>query len=434
MAEYGTTLEPGITTNVSSANTVSTDGASRSDVGIVGQADLGTGVDQGEADPNTVYQVTRSTEARRYFGDDSLLTRAVSDALNEGAYPVYATATDEVAVTGEDLSGLSSTSGTLADAPVVEDASTIDFVIDGTSKTTELVYEDPSNLSPGADEVYVNPVTGDFELDAVGSDADTTNDTVDYVHEDYAAGNAALAGQAGRIIDFFVPLSENLDARNDALATVDAMAQEYNFALAIVGAGISVDPATYTNDFDDSRVQSLYPSRTTSGASILGAYAGKRASIGISTTPINKTLNRSMEVESLTQEERGDLIQSYVVPLDQTASGPRISDDVNTVSDDNTEEANIRFGFSRLVVDFVLKTVHQNETPFVGKLNSPEIRNTLQGLINSELKPLMRSNAILDYSVQVRKIDATTASVELGVETAKPLRFIQNEIAIGGIQ
>jgi hypothetical protein len=107
---------------------------------------------------------------------------------------------------------------------------------------------------------------------------------------------------------------------------------------------------------------------------------------------------------------------------------------VNSVSDSNSEEANIRYGFTRLVVDFVIETVHTNERPFIGRLNSQAVRSTLQGLLNSELKPMKRSNAVIDYSVSVRKIDATTATVELGVETAKPLRFIENEIAVGGSQ
>lgn len=432
MADYGSTVEPGIVTNVSSATTVSTDGNSPSDVGIVGEADLGGGVEQGSADPNEVYLVTRSADARNWFGDGSLLTEAVTDALNEGAFPVYAVATDSVSVSGEDISGLTSTSGTLAQTPVTEDASASSFTVDGTSKTTTLTYEDPSTLSPDTDEVLLNPVTGAFELDAAPSSGTSE---VDYEYQDYPAGHDALAADAAEAIDFFVPLSENIDVKTDAQTTVGNMAQEYNFALAIVGAGARVDPLNYTNNFDDSRVQVLYPTRDDAGKSLLGSYAGKRAALGITTTPINKRLDgeKSLSV-SLDKAERGELIGSYVVPLADESAGARIADDVNSVSDSNSEEANIRYGFSRLVVDYVLDTVKTNEQPFVGRLNSPAVRNTLQGLLNSELRPLERSNAILNYEVSVRKVDATTASVELGVETAKPLRFIENEIAVGGIQ
>jgi hypothetical protein len=435
MAELGTKLEPGIVTDVSSATTVSTGGASRSDVGIVGQADLGAGATEGSADPNEVYLVTRSTDARTWFGDDSLLTEAVIDALNEGAFPVYAVATEETQVTGEDLSGLSSTSGTLAEGPADEDATNAQFTIDGVSKTTTITYEDPATLSPDADEVLLNPVTQDFELDAAPSDGDDTNDTVDYVAHDYPTANQALVDGVGETIDFFVALSENESVTADVQTKVGNMAQEYNFALAIVGAGARIDPMNYENQFDDSRMQVLYPTRGADDKSILGAYAGKRAALGITTTPINKRLESEKKLSvGLDKGQRGELIDSRVVPLAQESAGARIADDVNSVSDDNSEEANIRYGFSRLVIDVVIKTVHTNERPFIGRLNSQAVRSTLEGLLTSQLKPLLRSNAILDYNVTVRKVDATTATVELGVETAKPLRFIENEVAVGGVQ
>jgi len=435
MADIGTKLEPGIVTDVSSATTVSTSGTSPSDVGIVGQANLGGGVDEGSATPNEVYLVTRSTDARNWFGDDSLLTEAVTDALNEGAFPVYAVATERLSVTGEDLSGLSSTTGTLVEGPVSEDPSDTTFTIDGSEKETVIVYDTPADHSPNAGEVYFNPVTKEFELDSAPSDADDTNDTVDYDYFDYPSGHQALVDEASEAIDFFVPVSENLDVKTDAQVKVGNMAQEYNFAVALVGAGTRVDPLNYTNSFDDSRVQVVYPTRDGDGKSLIGSYAGKRASLGITTTPINKRLDAEKDLAvSLNLAERGELIDSRVVPLAQEAAGARIADDVNSVSDDNSEEANIRYGFSRLVIDYAMKIVQVNEKPFIGRLNSPAVRGALEGLLNSQLKTLENSNSILNYSLSVRKVDATTASVELGVETAKPLRFIENKIAVGGVQ
>jgi hypothetical protein len=216
---------------------------------------------------------------------------------------------------------------------------------------------------------------------------------------------------------------------------VGNMAQEYNFALGIVGAGARVDPQNYTNDFDDSRMQVIYPTRDENDMSILGSYAGKRAQLGIQTTPINKRLDSEKKLAvKLNRAERGSLIDSFVTPLAEEAAGARIADDVNSVSDSNTEEANIRYGFTRLVIDFVLNTVKLNEEPYIGKLNSPAVRDSLEGVINSALRPLLSSNAVLDYNVEVRKVDATTASLELGVETAKPLRFIENTVTVGGVQ
>ncbi|QIR31061.1 tail sheath protein [Halorubrum virus Hardycor2] len=427
MADYGNTIEPGIVTNVNSALSVTSSGGAPADVGLVGQADLVNGT----AQTNAVYQVTRATKAREWFGEDSQLTRNVLDALSEGAYPVYAVAVDLVDVTGEDLSGLGSNTGTLAEGPVSEDASDVVFTIDGGELETVLVYEDLSGLTPGAGEVYVNPATRDFKIDpdaTVGS----TGDSVDYATADYSAGNSALAEGAGGAVDFFAPLSENPSVTEDAQATVNAMAGEYNLALAIVGATPGLDPANYSNAFDDSRVQVVYPARDSEGYSTLGAYAGLRAKLGITTTPINKRLSsvKSLAV-SLNKAERGELIDERVVPLADESEGARIADDINSVSDTNTDEAGIRFGFTRLVMDYVITTIRVNEQPFIGRLNSRAVRASLEGLLSNQLNTLKRSNAIVDYRVSVSRVDATTAAVEIQVKTAKPLRFIENTVTIG---
>ncbi|QRD99646.1 putative tail sheath protein [Halorubrum virus VOLN27B] len=427
MADYGNTIEPGIVTNVNSALSVTSSGGAPADVGLVGQADLVNGT----AQTNAVYQVTRATKAREWFGEDSPLTRNVLDALSEGAYPVYAVAVDLVDVTGEDLSALASNTGTLAEGPVSEDASDVVFTIDGVELETVLVYEDLSELTPGAGEVYVNPATGDFKIDSetvVGN----TGDSVDYATGDYVAGNQALADGAGGAVDFFVPLTENTSVTEDAQATVNAMAGEYNLALAIVGATPGLDPSAYSNSFDDSRVQVVYPARDSEGYSTLGAYAGLRAKLGITTTPINKRLSsvKSLAV-SLNKAERGELIDERVVPLADESEGARIADDVNSVSDTNSEEAGIRFGFTRLVMDYVITTIRVNEQPFIGRLNSRAVRASLEGLLSNQLNTLKRSNAIVDYRVSVSRVDATTAAVEIQVKTAKPLRFIENTVTIG---
>ncbi|AAO61401.2 putative tail sheath protein [Halophage HF1] len=427
MADYGNTIEPGIVTNVNSALSVTSSGGAPADVGLVGQADLVNGT----AQTNAVYQVTRATKAREWFGEDSPLTRNILDALTEGAYPVYAVAVDLVDVTGEDLSGLSSNEGSLAEGPVSEDANDVVFTIDGVTLDTVLVYEDPSELTPGAGEVYLNPTTRDFKIDpdaTVGS----TGDSVDYATADYVTANQAMVDGAAGAIDFFAPLSEGVSVTEDAQSKVNGMASEYNLALAIVGATPGLDPSTYSNTFDDSRVQVVYPARDSEGYSTLGAYAGLRAKLGITTTPINKRLSsiKSLAV-SLNKADRGEMIDERVVPLADESEGARIADDVNSVSDQNGDEAGIRFGFTRLVMDYVITTIRVNEQPFIGRLNSRAVRAALEGLLSNQLNTLKRSNAIVDYRVSVSRVDATTAAVEIQVKTAKPLRFIENTVTVG---
>lgn len=431
MVEYGNTLEPGIVTEVESALNVSVSGGAPADVGIVGQADLGGATNQGSADPNTVYQVTRAPDARNWFGEDSLLTSAIVDALAEDAYPVYAVAAEKTTVSDEDLSGLTSTSGNFANAPVVEDGSQVTFTIDGTEFSTRKVYDDPGSYSPEVEEAIYNPVEGSFELASAPSDADDTNDTVAYAHFDYQTAIDALESGAGDAIDFLVPLSENNTVTDYAQTVVGNMAQEHKFAMTIISPGARIDVDNYENRYDDSRVLLVYPSRNADDESTLGSYAGIRARLGISTTPIEKTLSTQKNLAvRLDKSDRGTLIDNRVVPLDQKTAGARIADDVNSVSDDNTEEANIRYGFSRLVFDYAIQTIRVNEKPFIGKLNSPSIRNALQGLLNTRLRTLENSNAIISYEVRVVKIDNTTVGVDLQINGAEPIRFIENTVTI----
>lgn len=430
MATYGDKTEPGIITELDSALAVSSAGASPSDVGIVGQADLANGT----ADPNTTYQITRTTQARTLFGseDESFLTGAILDAFREGAFPVYATATAETDVTGEDLSGLSSTSGTLANAPVSEVAGDTLFTIDGTDKTTVIVYDDPSTYDVPGGEVYFNPVTADFELDAVPGDADDTNDTVDYTHFDYDSACDALAADEGDVVDFFVPLSENTDVVDYAQTVVDDMEAEYNFAILLAAPGVDIDPATYTNSYDDSRLQLVYPTRFEDNRSLLGAYAGKRAALGLNRTPINTRLTTDDRLnKSVSRDARGQLIDERIVPIADENPTARIVDDPTTVTADNPDESAMDYGFSRLVMDYIITTTRLNEEPFIGRLNTAATRNTFADLVAGELDELRSSNIVAGYTINVEKASADTASLEVFVEVPAPVRFIENDFLVG---
>lgn len=426
MPTYGDKAEPGIVTTVESATNVSGGGDAPSDLGIVGQAYLS----QGNADPNTVYEITRVSDARDLFGPEteSLLTQGIVDAFREGAFPVYAVAPEEVDAT-DDIGSVSSTSGTLADGPVTEVAEDITFTVDGSEATVNVVYDDPSTYSPEAGEVYLNPVSGAFET----SVAPSTGDSVDYVHYDYVSANEALADGAGSTVDFFVPLSERSNVVQNAQTVVSDMASLNDFALALVGPEASyIDPGSFTNPFDDSRMQVLGTTRFEDGSSALAAFAGLRAFLGLDATPIGQrlTVDKSL-AQSLTRQERSDLIEANVVPMVDDSTGARVVDDPVSVSDSNDEEANIKYGFTRLVVDYVIEITRTTEKPFIGRLNRPEVLNTLEDLIDQELKGMENANAVVSYDVEIRKEDAVTASMELNVEVAEPIRFIENSITVG---
>lgn len=435
MTQYGDYIEPGIVTEVTSALGQPTSGDAPSDMGIVGQANLGSNDGQGSADPNTVYVVESARAARDWFGsEDSLLTEACIDILNEGAYPVYAVAPEATEVTAEDHASVSETSFTVDNAPMREAPDSVSVSLDSTDLDTIKVYDDPSSYSPAAGECYYNPVKGEIEIES----APSTSLEVDYEYFDYQSAAEAMASGVGEIIDFMAPISENEDAVNETKTVVGNMAEEYELAVLTAGAGIYLTATDYSNPHDDSRTQVVYGTRFEDGSSLIAAYAGKRAALGIRTTPVRQSLesNKRMiahQADELTRANRGTLIGKNVVPLKDETGGVRIMDDPTTVTQDNSDEFAINYGFERLVMDYIIETTRENERPFIGRLNRPAIRNTLEALIDEQLTAIQESNVILDYHVEVSKGDATTAVLDIAIETAEPLRFIENDITVGDV-
>lgn len=435
MVKIGTDQIPGVQTTVDTADTVGIGNDAPAIPCLVGPADLTNGT----ASANDVKEIRRAETARDEFGEaaNSMLTQAVFDALGEGAMPVYAIATAETDITGEDLSGLASTSGTLANAPVSEVGGDAAFTIDGVAKTTVITYDDPSTKSPGADEVYLNPVTGAFELDAAPGDADSTNDTVDYTYFDYKTAFGEASDQRGEDITFLAPIQEESQVTSDALSEMNTQEGFYELSVALCGLEPDV---TIQSDmsadvtWDDSRLQVAHPTRNSDGETAIGSWAGRKASLGIDASAMGKPLATQGRMRTrISQQNEIDLVDNNVVPIRSSTGGARIVDDPTTVTDNNSEEAGMKQGYSRLVMDEVIETVYQNEQPFIGRLNTQGTRNALENLINAELEFLLQAQAIQDYQVTVSERDAMSADVNVTVDTTDPLRNIYNTVTAGEV-
>jgi hypothetical protein len=212
------------------------------------------------------------------------------------------------------------------------------------------------------------------------------------------------------------------------------MEQEYDLAILLAGAEIFIDPSninSFTQNYDDSRTQVVYPTRFEDNSSALAAYAGLKAQLGLQNTPINKRLSTNKRLShTLDRGQRGSLIDNYVVPLADDSRGVRIADDPTTVDESNTDERNLNYGFNRKVADYIIGTTRQNQQPFIGRLNSQTVRNTLEGMVNDSLVELQESNAVISFNVNVLKEDAVTAGLEMDVDLVEPLRFIENTVTI----
>ncbi len=427
MVTIGNTTLPGVQTTVESSRSVGVGLGSPGDVLLVGSADD----EIGTAEPNEGYQIRTPSRARHYFGDNSPLTNAVIDALREGAFPVYAMAVETESVEDENVdSGI----GSLDSVPVSEVASDTEFTVDGQELTTIITFGDPEDYTPGENEAYLNPVTGDYNIDY-----DTIDPaSVDYVYHDYdTALDAVYEDEAGEEADFVGVLVENDDVVGSAVQTVELMAQDYNFAIAVAGASSRMsneEIGEHENGYDTSRLQLVYPSRNNDGESIIGSYLGLRSSLGISASPMRRRIGSQNDLNhTLSPEQKTELLDERVIPIANERAGARVIEDVTTAKEDNADEHQMRQGIARLVIDYVTLVVQANSDAFIGELHTESARNALQNIIKSELKDLMSLNAITAYSVSVQEVDSMIASVDVGVETVAPLRNIVATVTAGEV-
>lgn len=420
----GTDLLPGIITDIESIPSVRLSSISNANVVIVGEGD----VTEGEANANEPYTITRPTVIENLFGAGTPLSKQVSDALSEGAMPVYAVMTDEMSET-QALDSLGSTSGMLDVAPAIEDAERITFTVDSTELTTNLVYDDPSTYTVGTDEAVVNPVTGAFELAETPTAGDIAYDAPDYV-----GALDSLQGEDADDLDAIAVISENDAVANELEANIGEMKNFHQLLIGMAGAGATVDTSQYSSQFDNSRMAIAYPTRNRDYQSVIGSLAGKVGNLGLNGSIMNKRLQgESLLSERLDMAQQIDLVEANVIPLASESQGALIVDDITSVADDNLDESEMDTIFTRLVTDHVTNVVKAEEEPFIGRLNKPAIRGALQALITAQLTFLQNQDAILSYNVEVRKKDANSAFVDVSIETIEPLRNIYNTIAAGQI-
>lgn len=428
---YGDTSEPGTVTEETSADNVSRSTEAPAVPCVIGPADIANASDPASA--NTVYRITRESTARERFGPQasSMLTTAIIDQLGEGANPIYAVAPEETSVSAEDLSTQSTADAQLANYPTTEDPADFTVSVDGTEQDVTLVRDDPSDMTVPEGEAYVRATDGLVSVDA----APSTSFDVSYTHLDYTSALDAFeaATDATDEVDFLTALQEEASVQQDVVTTAQSLASEQDRMVALVAPnGVRIDPQNYTQTYDSSRVQVQYPTRFEDGSSMLAAVAGMRANIGVSGTPINQTLSSPKKPDvDLDSADRAALISEKVNPIQSTAAGGRVKDDLTAIMDDNTAEQNLDFGFKRLAMDYVYDIAEANETPFIGRFNQNGVREALKDLIAYQLTALQESNIINSYSVDIEATTSTEATVYLSVNAPAPLRFVRNKATIG---
>jgi hypothetical protein len=426
MATIGNDVLPGPVTEVTSASFIGVFPSTPRDSVIMGPADLGTEAGQGNADETTLYNVVSFGQAEDLFGQVSPLTRGCKLALGNGCKPVYAISPKAQTAQDEDISG--SATGTLKNHPCSEDPSDYTITIDSTDQTVELYTTGLPEDSPQDGTVYIVPQTGKYDLGT----APSTSATAAYDYYNYDEALQEMQEKVASLVDFIAPLQEGEDIASNVQLMTGSLEQHENFSIGLISAGVDIDTSTFTQSFDDSRMQMYYPTRDADGKNIMGAVAGKRANLSLSATAIMKSLAGITNMaHRLSLSEKQNLIKERVNPIGSKSSGAVIIDDLTTVSDTNSDERNIDTGFARMVMDAVITLVIENEEPFIGEFNVDSTRNALRGVLITQLENLVRSDDITDYTVEVTERTARSADVRVAVETVRGLRNIYNTISAG---
>lgn len=272
---------------------------------------------------------------------------------------------------------------------------------------------------------------GAYPVYAAAPEYDSGNETYDY-----ESAIDALVEEEGDTLDFIGVLTADEIVATQLHTAVKDMESNGNLAIAIAGADVDPENVTaYSRAFDSSRMQTIYPATNDDGESIIGSYLGLRARLGMNASPMKKRLQTQRKLSiSLSRDEMEHLADERVNPVKSERSGALIMDDMTTVADDNLDEWEFRQGISRIVTDYVTVIVNDNSDRFIGELHTQAARNSLAGIIKSELKDLLELNAIVGYSVEVEPIDAMEARVNTGIETVKPLRNIRAVVTAGEVE
>lgn len=415
---------PGVFARQESGSAIRPNTTAPADGGLVGEADL----TNGSALANTVYRVTTASQAQRLFGS-SPLGKNVADSIQNGAYPVYAVATEMIEVVSEDITGFSSTSGSLANEPLTEDVSLISVNLDGDDKSVSLTYSNPADATVEAGNAVINPVTAEVELDA----APASSGTVDYLYADYMSAIDALVAEKGTVVDFVGVLTENSGVLSMLETTINGMVSERNFAMGIMGASSYIsDTSTYGLPVDNPRMQLAFSSRDASGSSLIGAWVGRRCAIGIQRSGMRVRLSGKTDLlNPLSQSQKIDLKAANVLVFETDRGQVRAMNDPTAVDPLNADYSDFDNGLAAVVSDYITDIVIESSEPFISRLNTPSALKNLEDTIISGIETLVDGAVLTNYSVHVEEIDARNARVEIGLEFAEPIENIE-VIIIGG--
>jgi|APHM01.1.fsa_nt_gi hypothetical protein len=412
---FGST--PGVEVTVRGNSIVGVEIGREQKLVIFGRADLASGV----ATANDPTQVVSQTAADDLFGDGSELANALRDALGNGANPqfLFGVAVETRAVSGE---AVSSGSGTLADAPVVEDASSINVqnVTAGQSQDVVFRYGSPPDPSPlGVDEIALNPLSGEFEA------GDSDDYSIDYDFLDFgAAFDAADDVLLERETGVYVALSESESVASTLSSKVTALRDPaFKMVRGVSGAEPTttaadgdpeIETASYTDALDNDALFLIGNARQEGTTeTLLGAAGGKFGGNDLTNPVFNGELTNVSTTQRLTAADRGNLRQEAVIPI-RSEGRVELSGNLSTSTETDFE----RDFFTRRVVDQAILIVKQVGEGIIGRRNTATVRDLAAEEAQGALEQLADDGLIepnrpdeTNLAVTASEVDSTTVGL-----------------------
>jgi hypothetical protein len=367
----------------------------------------------GSASVNDPTQVSGPGELGSTFGSGTRITEHFRQAAENGQpyERMWGVMPEQLSVADEDITGggdaADHTGGSKINGgdPIVEDTSLITAEDDqGNTLTVKFRYEtntdstnsDFTGLSPGADEFFINPNTGEWVADA----ADNYN--ISYGHLDWSSAfDSATAVIEEQELGVWGVDSEAESVLSTADSTVDPLRKNEWKMVLVEGlaepnaTGSDDDAELNVSDFTlslDSDATFLFgPARILDEVqTVMGAVLGKMAGNAIDNPILGDSLTGIEELEqTLTVPEQESLENKQVTPLANTGT-PTIESNVSTSTATDWK----RTLFARQVADRLILGARAIAEETRGKLNSDGTELIVEEQMADEIEDLIDLNVL----------------------------------------
>lgn len=390
MTIYGNTSR--VSVDVTGGTISAVGGATEQKVVVFARGDPSSG----SAQVNDPTQVSGPGGLDSTFGSGTDIVEQMTNVNANGVDfdMIWGVMPSTTAVTAEAVTG---GSGTLGNAPIIEDAAEITVTNTTASQEETPVFKygsPPSTSGLANDEVAINPNTGefeagdtdDYEVDYKYLDWQSAFDSATGVVEEQEVGHWSVKSEAESVIDSAKTTVEPLRQNEWKMITVGGLVQPNDTASDGVP---SIDPAAYSDNLDSDALFITGPTRANS-ESVVGCVSGVMGGNALTDPIIGEDLDGIDSLDqTLTVPEQEDLEGENVIPLSN-------SGDVTIEGNLSTSTASdwLRTYFSRRIADYMLLAARAIAKTARGQLNSDNTESIVEQRLNDEIFELIDDNVL----------------------------------------